>query len=41
MLHRGYDFLGGAARMFELHHESFVINLGSLGVLDWVYVTGR
>ena len=41
LLHSGYDFLAGAARMYDVHHESFVINFRSLGVLDWVHVTGR
>jgi sterol desaturase/sphingolipid hydroxylase (fatty acid hydroxylase superfamily) len=40
-VHSGYDFLRGAARMHDLHHERFVINFGSLGVLDWMHGTGR
>jgi sterol desaturase/sphingolipid hydroxylase (fatty acid hydroxylase superfamily) len=40
-VHSGYDFAGGMARMHDLHHERFVGNYGTVGVLDWVYGTYR
>ncbi|EYE91312.1 sterol desaturase family protein [Aspergillus ruber CBS 135680] len=40
-VHSGYDFLGGQARMHDLHHEKFNLNYGSMGVLDWVHGTDR
>jgi sterol desaturase/sphingolipid hydroxylase (fatty acid hydroxylase superfamily) len=40
-VHSGYDFLSGAAKMHDLHHEKFLINFGSLGFLDWVHGTGK
>jgi sterol desaturase/sphingolipid hydroxylase (fatty acid hydroxylase superfamily) len=40
-VHSGYDFLAGSAKMHDLHHEKFVVNFGSLGVLDWVHGTGN
>ncbi|KDQ15753.1 hypothetical protein BOTBODRAFT_31639 [Botryobasidium botryosum FD-172 SS1] len=39
-VHSGYDFLHGAAKMHDLHHEKFVVNYGTLGLLDWVHGTG-
>lgn len=41
MVHSGYDFAGGMARMHDLHHERFVGNYGTIGVLDRVYGTYR
>lgn len=41
MVHSGYDFAGGVARMHDLHHERFVGNYGTIGVLDRVYGTYR
>ena len=40
-VHSGYDFLGGAARMHDAHHERFNLNFGAFGVLDWVHGTGE
>jgi hypothetical protein len=34
VLYGGYDFLAGAARMYDMPHKSFMINFSSLGVLD-------
>jgi uncharacterized protein (DUF2252 family) len=39
-VHSGYDFLRGAARIYDLHYKKFVINFRSLRVLDWVHGTG-
>jgi len=39
-VHSGYDFLAGAARMHDAHHERFNLNFGAFGVLDWVHGTG-
>ena len=39
MVHSGYDFAGGIARMHDLHHEKFVGNYGTIGLLDEVYGT--
>ena len=41
IVHSGYDFAGGVARMHDLHHERFVGNYGTIGVLDRVYGTYR
>jgi sterol desaturase/sphingolipid hydroxylase (fatty acid hydroxylase superfamily) len=40
-VHSGYDFLAGAARMHDAHHEKFNLNYGAFGVLDWVHGTGE
>lgn len=40
-VHSGYDFAGGVAKMHDLHHEKFVGNYGTIGVLDRVYGTYR
>jgi sterol desaturase/sphingolipid hydroxylase (fatty acid hydroxylase superfamily) len=40
-VHSGYDFLYGAARKHDVHHERFVVNFGALGVLDWIHGTGE
>ncbi|KAJ1323417.1 fatty acid hydroxylase domain-containing protein 2 [Microdochium nivale] len=39
-VHSGYDFLAGAARKHDLHHEVFSVNFGGLGLMDWVHGTG-
>lgn len=41
MVHSGYDFAGGMARMHDLHHEKFVGNYGTVGIVDRVYGTHR
>lgn len=38
-VHSGYDFLGGIAKKHDAHHEKFVINFGSIGLLDWIHGT--
>ena len=38
-VHSGYDFLGGIAKKHDAHHEKFLINFGSIGLLDWVHGT--
>jgi sterol desaturase/sphingolipid hydroxylase (fatty acid hydroxylase superfamily) len=40
-VHSGYDFLNGAAKKHDLHHEKFVMNFGALGFLDWMHGTDR
>lgn len=39
MVHSGYDFLGGAARKHDRHHERFDVYFGGIGVLDWLHGT--
>lgn len=39
-VHSGYDFLGGAARKHDLHHEVFSVNFGVIGLMDWIHGTG-
>jgi len=38
-VHSGYDFLGGAARKHDLHHEVFSVNFGVIGLMDWIHGT--
>lgn len=38
-VHSGYDFLSGIAKKHDAHHEKFLINFGSIGLLDWVHGT--
>lgn len=38
-VHSGYDFLGGAARKHDRHHERFDVFFGGLGLLDWLHGT--
>ncbi|KEY66893.1 hypothetical protein S7711_08174 [Stachybotrys chartarum IBT 7711] len=38
-VHSGYDFLAGAARKHDRHHERFDVYFGGLGLLDWVHGT--
>ncbi|KFA65273.1 hypothetical protein S40285_02721 [Stachybotrys chlorohalonatus IBT 40285] len=38
-VHSGYDFLLGAARKHDRHHERFDVYFGGLGLLDWVHGT--
>ncbi|EEQ31889.1 C-4 methylsterol oxidase [Microsporum canis CBS 113480] len=40
-VHSGYDFLGGKAKMHDLHHEKFNLNYGSIGFLDWFHGTDK
>ena len=40
-VHSGYDFAGGVARMHDLHHEKFVGNYGTVGVIDRLYGTHK
>jgi sterol desaturase/sphingolipid hydroxylase (fatty acid hydroxylase superfamily) len=40
MVHSGYDFFAGLARMHDLHHEKFVVCFGTVGLLDWLHKTG-
>lgn len=39
--HSGYDFLARVAKTHDAHHEKFVINYGTIGLLDWVHGTGE
>lgn len=41
MVHSGYDFADGMARMHDLHHEKFVGNYGTVGIIDRIYGTHR
>ena len=38
-VHSGYDFLHGAARKHDRHHERFNVYFGGIGVLDWFHGT--
>lgn len=38
-VHSGYDFLAGSARKHDTHHERFMVNFGTVGLLDWVHGT--
>ncbi|RDB29244.1 Fatty acid hydroxylase domain-containing protein 2 [Hypsizygus marmoreus] len=38
-VHSGYDFFAGSARRHDSHHEKFVVNFGTVGILDWVHGT--
>lgn len=40
-VHSGYDFFHSAAKAHDLHHEKFMINFGSIGLLDWLHGTDR
>lgn len=37
--HSGFDFFAGNARYHDAHHEKFVVNFGSVGLLDWLHGT--
>ncbi|KZV99527.1 sterol desaturase [Exidia glandulosa HHB12029] len=39
VVHSGYDFFAGVARMHDLHHEAFNVNFGSIGLLDRLHGT--
>ncbi|KAH7311612.1 fatty acid hydroxylase superfamily-domain-containing protein [Stachybotrys elegans] len=39
--HSGYDFLAGAARKHDRHHERFDVYFGGIGILDWLHGTGE
>jgi methylsterol monooxygenase len=39
VVHSGYDFLHGAARKHDRHHERFDVYFGGIGVLDWIHGT--
>lgn len=41
LVHSGYDFLSGIAKMHDLHHEKFNLNYGSIGLLDWFHGTNQ
>jgi sterol desaturase/sphingolipid hydroxylase (fatty acid hydroxylase superfamily) len=38
-VHSGYDFLSGIAEKHDAHHEKFLINFGTIGLLDWIHAT--
>ncbi|KAG6845944.1 hypothetical protein H0H87_010992 [Tephrocybe sp. NHM501043] len=38
-VHSGYDFFAGSARKHDSHHERFMVNFGTVGLLDWVHGT--
>jgi sterol desaturase/sphingolipid hydroxylase (fatty acid hydroxylase superfamily) len=38
-VHSGYDFLSGFAKKHDAHHEKFLINFGTIGLLDWIHGT--
>lgn len=37
--HSGFDFFAGKAKDHDAHHEKFVVNFGSAGLLDWLHGT--
>ncbi|TPX24742.1 hypothetical protein DIZ76_010180 [Coccidioides immitis] len=41
LVHSGYDFFSGIAKMHDLHHEKFNLNYGSIGLLDWFHGTDK
>ncbi|KAG6866785.1 hypothetical protein C0991_008721 [Blastosporella zonata] len=38
-VHSGYDFFAGSAQRHDSHHEHFMVNFGTVGLLDWVHGT--
>lgn len=40
-VHSGYDFFARSAQRHDLHHEKFVVNFGTIGLLDWIHGTSR
>ncbi|KAK3987384.1 fatty acid hydroxylase superfamily-domain-containing protein [Cladorrhinum sp. PSN332] len=40
-VHSGYDFLYGAARKHDAHHERFNLYYGAYGLMDWVHGTDK
>ncbi|KAG6831253.1 hypothetical protein H0H92_011763 [Tricholoma furcatifolium] len=40
-VHSGYDFFAGSARRHDSHHEKFMVNFGTVGLLDWVHGTSK
>ncbi|KAF8078394.1 hypothetical protein FPV67DRAFT_51432 [Lyophyllum atratum] len=38
-VHSGYDFFAASAMKHDSHHERFMINFGTFGLLDWVHGT--
>lgn len=38
-VHSGYDFLSSVAKKHDAHHEKFLINFGTIGLLDWLHGT--
>ncbi|GLB36364.1 putative sterol desaturase family protein [Lyophyllum shimeji] len=38
-VHSGYDFFAGSAMKHDAHHEKFMVNFGTVGLLDWVHGT--
>ncbi|KAK4041230.1 fatty acid hydroxylase superfamily-domain-containing protein [Parachaetomium inaequale] len=38
-VHSGYDFLMGAARAHDAHHERFSVHYGAYGWMDWLHGT--
>ncbi|KAF8629629.1 hypothetical protein AX15_003363 [Amanita polypyramis BW_CC] len=40
-VHSGFDFFGGLGRAHDAHHEKFVVEFGTVGLLDWLHGTGR
>jgi len=39
-VHSGFDFFGWAV-MHDLHHQTFRVNFGTFGLLDWLHGTGQ
>ncbi|PFH58752.1 hypothetical protein XA68_13272 [Ophiocordyceps unilateralis] len=39
LVHSGFDFLAGAARKHDRHHERFDVYFGAFGFLDWLHGT--
>jgi len=39
-VHSGFDFFGWAV-MHDLHHQTFRVNFGTFGLLDWIHGTGQ
>ncbi|KAH0590476.1 hypothetical protein H2248_000625 [Termitomyces sp. 'cryptogamus'] len=40
-VHSGYDFFARSAKRHDLHHEKFLVNFGTIGLLDWVHGTSK
>ncbi|KAG6861222.1 hypothetical protein C0995_002571 [Termitomyces sp. Mi166 len=40
-VHSGYDFFARSAQRHDLHHEKFMVNFGTIGLLDWLHGTSR
>lgn len=41
VVHSGYDFCAGVARMHDEHHEKFNMHYSPYGLMDWLHGTNR